>query len=275
LSQFEQLLEAKRVADDKMEQAISTIQKQEADIKRMTDELALGARAAHERQTALEEATARTASDESTISGLRADVASLREQINRANALSALTRNSQPQPPPSPTVPHLNGGIRGLDPAPNMPSTRRVRRHSMTGLHANDNKRSSTDERMMDSKKDISQFRAVSMAMPTNGVLNDRDSQGMPVSIENTREAITRLLENSAALDEDVLNGLITQLKIVPPSLANPPIFNEVMFPSHLISLIANEMWKQDMIKQSERFLANVMQTIQQHVMVSFCGLET
>jgi myosin-5 len=42
-----------------------------------------------------------------------------------------------------------------------------------------------------------------------------------------------------------------------------------VLFPAHLISLVTNEMWKYGMMRESERFLANVMQTVQQHVMVS------
>lgn len=78
---------------------------------------------------------------------------------------------------------------------------------------------------------------------------------------------IVELLENEAQLDEDVLHGLIEYLKIPTPSLQNPPGPKEVLFPAHLISLVTNEMWKYGLVRASERFLANVMQTIQQHVM--------
>lgn len=78
-----------------------------------------------------------------------------------------------------------------------------------------------------------------------------------------------RMLEDEAALERDVLQGLIMDLKILTPSLNNPPKFNEVMFPANLVSLIVNEMWKYGLIKESERFLANVMQHIQKFVMVS------
>lgn len=84
-------------------------------------------------------------------------------------------------------------------------------------------------------------------------------------------EEIIDLLEDEAQLDEDVLHGLIEYLKIPLPSLQNPPGPKEVLFPSHLISLVTNEMWKYGLVRSSERFLANVMQTIQQHVM-SFHG---
>jgi myosin-5 len=51
--------------------------------------------------------------------------------------------------------------------------------------------------------------------------------------------------------------------------LHNPPLAKEVIFPAHLISVVSNEMWKLNMIPESERFLANVMQAIQGYVMVS------
>ncbi|WFD07005.1 Myosin type-2 heavy chain 1 [Malassezia vespertilionis] len=80
-------------------------------------------------------------------------------------------------------------------------------------------------------------------------------------------EEIIELLENEVQLDEDVLQGLVRYLKIPAPSLQNPPSMKEVLFPAHLISLVTNEMWKYGLVRESERFLANVMQTIQQHVM--------
>lgn len=82
-------------------------------------------------------------------------------------------------------------------------------------------------------------------------------------------EELVRLLEHEEALDVEVLGGLIRDLRIVSPSLNNPPTYSEVMFPAHIISIITNEMWKFGLIEESERFLANVMQTIQHHVMVS------
>ena len=96
-------------------------------------------------------------------------------------------------------------------------------------------------------------------------VLDERRGADVPP------EEIIDLLEDEAQLDEDVLHGLIEYLKIPLPSLQNPPGPKEVLFPSHLISLVTNEMWKYGLVRSSERFLANVMQTIQQHVM-SFHG---
>lgn len=105
---------------------------------------------------------------------------------------------------------------------------------------------------------------------PSGEMLEEPDDM-----LEEPREApydeIIELLENEVQLDEDVLHGLIEYLKIPTPSLQNPPAPKEVLFPAHLISLVTNEMWKYGLVRASERFLANVMQTIQQHVM-SFHG---
>ena len=111
--------------------------------------------------------------------------------------------------------------------------------------------------------------RAVSVIYPQNGPLRPRDSNGLPTLSDNSSDEIVRLLEDEEGLDEDVLQGLIYNLKIPAASLHNPPLAKEVIFPAHLISLVSNEMWKLGMIPESERFLANVMQAIQSYVIVS------
>jgi len=67
---------------------------------------------------------------------------------------------------------------------------------------------------------------------------------------------------------------LIRGLKVSTPTSANRPSHKEILFPANLIALVTNEMWKFGMIPESERFLANVMQTIQSHVM-SYVGEES
>lgn len=96
----------------------------------------------------------------------------------------------------------------------------------------------------------------------------------LPDVYDDPAEEIMRLLEEEEPLDEDVLIGVIRHLKIPAPNLSSPPSPKEVLFPAHLISLVTNEMWKYGMMRESERFLANVMQTIQQHVMVCFWPLK-
>lgn len=68
-------------------------------------------------------------------------------------------------------------------------------------------------------------------------------------------------------LNDEVTLGLIKNLKIPSPTTTPPPTDKEVLFPAYLINLVTSEMWNNGFVKESERFLANVMQSIQQEVM--------
>lgn len=112
-----------------------------------------------------------------------------------------------------------------------------------------------------------SQNRAVSVAAFAPDAM--APWQNRQVVYDDPEEEAMKMMEDAEKLDEDVLNGLIRNLKIPIPTLQNLPSHKEVVFPAHLIGLATNEMWKFGLIPESERFLANVMQTIQQYVMVS------
>jgi myosin V len=75
-------------------------------------------------------------------------------------------------------------------------------------------------------------------------------------------------LEEDELLNEEATLGLIRSLKIPQPTSQNPVSEREVLFPAHLINLVTSQMWRYGFVKESERFLANVMQGIQQQVMV-------
>ncbi|KAL2753928.1 hypothetical protein ACRALDRAFT_1062893 [Sodiomyces alcalophilus JCM 7366] len=75
------------------------------------------------------------------------------------------------------------------------------------------------------------------------------------------------LLADEDGLNEEVTMGLIRNLRIPSPNTNPPPSDKEVLFPSYLINLVTSEMWNNGFVKESERFLANVMQSIQQEVM--------
>ncbi|KAG0233319.1 Myosin type-2 heavy chain 1 [Actinomortierella wolfii] len=85
--------------------------------------------------------------------------------------------------------------------------------------------------------------------------------------IEQPEIEIIRILEDEEGLQEEVINGLIKNIKIPSPSLSNLPLVKEVMFPAHLIGLLTTQMWKYGFIKESERLMINVMQAIQQQSM--------
>ncbi|KAG0289083.1 Myosin type-2 heavy chain 1, partial [Dissophora globulifera] len=85
--------------------------------------------------------------------------------------------------------------------------------------------------------------------------------------IEQPEVEIMRILEDEEGLQDEVLAGLIKNVKIPSPSLSTLPQFKEVMCPAHLIGMLTTQMWKYGFVKESERLMINVMQAIQQQSM--------
>ncbi|RPB05625.1 hypothetical protein L873DRAFT_1661585 [Choiromyces venosus 120613-1] len=112
------------------------------------------------------------------------------------------------------------------------------------------------------------QARPVSM-MPTTATIRNRDLDALNFSpvVDNTEYELQRLLEEDEVLSEEVAMGLIRNLKIPSPSSQNTLVEKEVLFPAYLINVVTSEMWNNGFVKESERFLANVMQSIQHEVM--------
>ncbi|KAF2457342.1 P-loop containing nucleoside triphosphate hydrolase protein [Lineolata rhizophorae] len=110
--------------------------------------------------------------------------------------------------------------------------------------------------------------RPVSMAV-TGTTVHRQNLSGSTFSpgLDNIEFELENLLSDEDGLNEEVTMGLIRNLKIPPPSTSPPPTDKEVLFPAYLINLVTSEMWNNGFVKESERFLANVMQSIQQEVM--------
>ena len=85
--------------------------------------------------------------------------------------------------------------------------------------------------------------------------------------VDSVEMELENLLSQEEALNDEVTMGLIRGIKIPSPGNNPPPTDKEVLFPSFLINLVTSEMWNNGFVKESERFLANVMQSIQQEVM--------
>ena len=267
--QYEEAVAIRKETERKMAEAVKRVENQEKEIQRLTEELTAQATEMEQNQFTIDTAVVKGMEDSSTISSLRNEVQSLKEQMTRASTLQALTKG--PAPAREPTSPMANG-LRSFEhvqghTASGATSRRRGRRHSTTGTgppqgHA----RTYSQENGTPLKGNP---RAVSAMFPQNGLSRPRDSNGLPALSDGGYDEVARLLEDDTGLSDDVLNGLVRDLKIPQPSLHNPPLEKEIIFPAHLISLVSNEMWKLGMIPESETFLANVMQAIQAYVMVS------
>lgn len=77
---------------------------------------------------------------------------------------------------------------------------------------------------------------------------------------------IERLLEDEKTLYAEVIQGMIHNLKITPPSSNEKITPKEVLFPANIINLITSEMWRLGYLKESASFLARVMDAIQQSI---------
>ena len=110
--------------------------------------------------------------------------------------------------------------------------------------------------------------RPVSMAFgATGGHTQNLSGSTFNPGLENVEMELENLLADEDGLNEEVTLGLIRNLKIPAPGSSPPPTDKEVLFPAYLINLVTSEMWNNGFVKESERFLANVMQSIQQEVM--------
>ncbi|KAJ5888888.1 hypothetical protein N7495_008929 [Penicillium taxi] len=107
--------------------------------------------------------------------------------------------------------------------------------------------------------------RPVSMAV--TGPNAARMAAAISPGLDSVEAELEQLLSEEEDLNEEVTQGLIRNLKIPLPSSTPAPTEKEVLFPAYLINLVTSEMWNNGFVKESERFLANVMQSIQQEVM--------
>ncbi|KAJ8106127.1 hypothetical protein OPT61_g9746 [Boeremia exigua] len=108
--------------------------------------------------------------------------------------------------------------------------------------------------------------RPVSMAVGST-VHRQNLSGSTFAQLDNVELELENILADEDMLNDEVTLGLIKNLKIPSPTTTPPPTDKEVLFPAYLINLVTSEMWNNGFVKESERFLANVMQSIQQEVM--------
>lgn len=273
------LLAAKEDLERKLEEAIAKAAEKEEAITKLTNDVLKQAAQLEAQQKAIDSTPVRNPEDSSVILTLKNEVSSLREQLNRANALNSLTARSRPEPSSPTFAPGLrlaeangmaNGNANG---APALSNRGHQRRHSSAGVYSIspiDNRTSQDELMVMAKRSQAANPRAVSVAYNgEDGLPRFRAPNGLADIYDDPAEEKIRLMQDIRHLDEDVLDGLIRGLKIPAPSLNNPSHVKEILFPANLISLVTNEMWKYGLIPESERFLANVMQTIQSHVMAS------
>lgn len=268
LPEFEALDAQKRTVDIKLEESLKKITIQDATILKLNEDFVRQTQEMEDQQANHLEVIASTTEDTATVASLRTEVSSLRDQLTRqvSAANQAKVRpeggafNMATGRVAADTIATAAGGAIVVNALNGTPKRRSPPRNGDAGMDIN----GTSEDEKYDTPRTIS------------GVVSQDAIKRLPGGKEyvadvydDPAEEIMKLLEDEEPLDEDVLSGIIRHLKVPSPNLQNPPTPKEVLFPAHLISLVTNEMWKYGMMRESERFLANVMQTIQQHVMVS------
>ncbi|KAG0346043.1 Myosin type-2 heavy chain 1 [Podila humilis] len=167
--------------------------------------------------------------------------------------------------PPSVPVPHHTNGVKASAAAP----ARRNRSNSTPDIAGLENvlfKPQKTTNSVFDNLDNHSRT-AKTMSSDDWSRRVPRSRPSIHSLIEQPEVEIMRILEDEEGLQEEILSGLIKNMKIPSPSLSNLPLIKEIMFPAHLIGLLTTQMWKYGYIKESERLMINVMQAIQQQSM--------
>ncbi|EAW12465.1 type V myosin [Aspergillus clavatus NRRL 1] len=239
-----------------MEEEMSKLQQSYAEaqtiIKRLQEEEKASRESIRSANMELERLKQLNSEAENDRASLRQQVAELEEQLELAkrslpvNGSNGDTQNGGPIQPPA-------GGLINL----------------VSSKKSKPKRRSAGAERIeTDRFSGAYNPRPVSMAIPSSNI-GRQNFSGHPFSpgLDTVEVELENLLSEEDELNEEVAMGLIRNLKIPLPSSTPPPTEKEVLFPAYLINLVTSEMWNNGFVKESERFLANVMQSIQQEVM--------
>ncbi|KAG2181223.1 hypothetical protein INT43_008806 [Umbelopsis isabellina] len=201
----------------------------------------------------------------SQISALKAQLSQTLNQPRRQNSLNSSARNLSP----------VSERSRGMSPGAYdrqengfVPSSQRGR--SPTGNAALYRRNSIADvkkNKVKTSLDRVSQVDVRATSIDQLGVREPTDDEfrGSPAEI------IYAILHDEDALQEEILNGLIRDLKIPQANSQSPLSKKEVLFPAHAISICASHMWKLGYMQESEKMLYTVMDTIQKQCL-SYAG---
>jgi myosin V len=180
---------------------------------------------------------------------LREQMAELQDQLELAKRAAPVTNGVNGELQNGNILPPANGLI-------NLVSSKKPKRRSA----------GATERIEVDRTSAAYNPRPMSMANPDAHSKNLSGSTFTP-GLDSVEAELENLLAAEDELNDEVTMGLIKNLKMPLPGSNPPPTDKEVLFPSYLINLVTSEMWNNGFVKESERFLANVMQSIQQEVM--------
>ncbi|RBQ82262.1 hypothetical protein VDGD_08303 [Verticillium dahliae] len=233
--------------EDEMKKLQQSFEESTANIKRMQEEERELRESLRTTNTELESVRQQSVQIDEEKSSLRQQLSELQDQLELARRMAPA--NGEVSNGTAPALPAANGLI-------NLVSSKKPKRRS-----------AGAEPRELDRFSAAYNPRPVSMAVTSIAHRQNAGGAGFMPGVENIEMELETLLADEDGLNEEVTMGLIRNLKIPSPNTNPPPSDKEVLFPSYLINLVTSEMWNNGFVKESERFLANVMQSIQQEVM--------
>ena len=233
--------------EDEMSKLQQTYEESAANVKRLQEEEKSLRESLRISTVELESAREAGVGHENEKISLRQQLADLQDQLELAKRAAPVNGElTNGHAPPAPT----NGLI-------NLVSSKKPKRRS-AGTERIDIERSNATYNP----------RPMSMAVTGSSALQQHLSGAtLTPTLDNIEIELENLLSDEEGLNDEVTMGLIKNLKIPVPGTTPPPTDKEVLFPAYLINLVTSEMWNNGFVKESEKFLANVMQSIQQEVM--------
>ena len=210
----------------------------------------------------LKTSNAEVAQLRASVSTHESERGTLRQQINELQDQLEVAKRAPP-PPVTNGVNGVNGEYVNGTPQPangliNLVSSKKPLKRRSAGA---------AERSEMDRYSGAYNARPTSMALDTH--MKTLSGSTFNPGLDSVEMELENLLAQEEELNDEVTMGLIRGIKIPQPGANPAPTDKEVLFPSYLINLVTSEMWNNGFVKESERFLANVMQSIQQEVMAA------
>ncbi|KAJ8659397.1 hypothetical protein O0I10_004759 [Lichtheimia ornata] len=296
LAEKEQLVSEHRVSTDKNKS-------QERELVQLKEQLDKERQKNAKLEESLKEAQERAdkaAADEGEIAELKSQLAAMKAQLTQV--MHAPRRQQSRGLSPSPAH---NGALRSVSPspidannenqqakaantksataaasAPTPPPPARTRSPTAI-IPSNDNtklpsRRSSTadmpENRIKSSVVDTTRKAELLNKIPRPTSMHQFGAPARVKSIsEGNDEEKLKILRDEDGVQEEILGGLIKELRIPLASLQNQASKKEILFPAHMIGMTVTEMWRASRIQESERMLFSIMDTIQKQCL-NFTG---
>ncbi|AAS52274.1 ADR354Wp [Eremothecium gossypii ATCC 10895] len=96
-----------------------------------------------------------------------------------------------------------------------------------------------------------------------NNGLMEEETRSIMSQLSQINDELYKLLNDDRPLTSEIVEGLLKSGKIPQPGFAANLTRKEVLYPARVLIIILSDMWRLGLTEQSERFLAEVLSTIQ------------